>query len=439
MPTLRDLTRAGLWLGLYVLVALYPLLVLLAAPAPYGGSLRQELSSALGFIALSVMGMQFVLTARFQWLAPPFGVDLVYAFHKHATWIAIGFAALHPILAAGNRLPAWLLPWRAPGSIASGTWAAWALLALAITSGWRRTLRLPYEAWRRLHGILAAAALVLGTWHAVRAARLLEAPVVRWVWLAWMVAWLLLLVRVRVLRPFALRSRPWIVSEVRPGRGDTFTIALEPDGHPGFRFHAGQFAWLTVGASPFAAAEHPFSFSGGSPAAPRVEFTVKAIGDFTRALAQVRPGARAWVDGPYGTMSVDAFPDADAYVFVAGGIGVAPFVAMLRTLAARGDRRPLLLVHATGRWERTPMREEVEALERALALRVVRVLEEPPPGWAGETGRVDAALLARHLPRGARTAYFVCGPPAMMDGVEATLVRLGAPLADLHSERFDLV
>src|SRR5574342_924481 len=85
----RDLARAGLWLGLYVLLALYPLLWLAAAPAPYGGDFRQELASALGFLALSSMAMQFVLTARFHWLAPPFGTDMVYAFHRHLTAVAL--------------------------------------------------------------------------------------------------------------------------------------------------------------------------------------------------------------------------------------------------------------------------------------------------------------------------------------------------------------
>jgi predicted ferric reductase len=67
------------------------------------------------------------------------------------------------------------------------------------------------------------------------------------------------------------------------------------------------------------------------------------------------------------------------------------------------------------------------------------VLEAPPPGWQGETGLITEALLARHLPREGRYGYFVCGPPRMMDVVERALTRLGVPLGDVHSERFDLV
>lgn len=439
---LADLARSGLWVGLYVLLALYPLLWLAAVPHGWG-TFRGELASALGFLALSAMSMQFALTARFRWLAPPFGTDLVYAFHRHVTAAAIAFALLHPVVLFGDdpgTLLAWAVPWTPPWAVGAGVASAWLLLAVALTSWFRRRLALPYDGWRRLHGVGAAAAVLLALWHALSAGSLLEGPIVRWLWIAWTLGWVALLLRVRIAKPLALGRKPYRVREVIPERGDAVTLVLEPEGHPGFRFRAGQFAWLTWGASPFAAAEHPFSFSGSSQRAPRVEFTVKAMGDFTRRLvAMARAGDRAWVDGPFGTMSVDGFPDADGYVFVAGGIGVAPCLSMLRTLADRGDRRPHVLVFGTGRWERTPFRDDLAALAGRLDLRVVHVLESPPPGWTGETGLVTRALLERHVPREGRRGYFVCGPPPMMDAVEEALYGLGVPIADLHSERFDLV
>jgi predicted ferric reductase len=167
---------------------------------------------------------------------------------------------------------------------------------------------------------------------------------------------------------------------------------------------------------------------------------VKAAGDWTRRVVDgAKAGDRAYVDGPFGTMSIDAFTDAAGWFFVAGGVGVAPCLSMIRTLADRGDRRPITLVYGTTDWEGTPFREELERLRERVELTVVHVLEEPPEGWTGETGYVTQALLARCLPPEGRHAYFVCGPPRMMDAVELALARLGVPLGDLHSERFDLV
>lgn len=386
--------------------------------------------------------MQFVLTARFQWLAPPFGTDMVYAFHRHLTAVALAFALAHPLVLLGGdprALGGFLLPWRDPPGIAAGAVSLYALAFLALTSYGRRRIRLPYEPWRWLHGLAAVAAVLLGLWHALDAGRLLAGQVTRTLWIAWTLGWVALLVRVRVAKPLALRGRPYTVVEVRRERGDAVTLVLDPEGHGGFRFRAGQFAWVTLGASPFAAVEHPFSFSGSSQRAPRVEVTVKALGDFTRRAQDTRPGTRAYVDGPFGSMSLDTFPDADGFVFVAGGVGIAPCLSMLRTLADRGDRRGHLLVYGTSALERTAFRDELGALSRQLALEVVHVLERPPDPWAGERGLLSEEIIARHLPRGGRRECFVCGPPAMMDVVERALARLGIPAANIHSERFNLV
>jgi predicted ferric reductase len=262
---------------------------------------------------------------------------------------------------------------------------------------------------------------------------------VRWLWLIWTLAWAALILRVRLAKPLALLGRPYVVKEIRSEPGDAVTLVLDPHGHDGFRFRSGQFAWLSLD-SPFLAAEHPFSLAGSSQRAPRVEMLIKAAGDFTRSLVErTRPGDRAWVDGPFGTMSIDAFPDADGYVFVAGGVGLAPCLSMIRTLADRGDRREHTLVYATVEWDKTPHVETLKQLQTQLALKVVHVVERPPAAWTGESGFVTQAMLERVVPLDGLRACFVCGPPKMMDVVETALARMGVPLGQIHSERFDLV
>lgn len=126
------------------------------------------------------------------------------------------------------------------------------------------------------------------------------------------------------------------------GRGDAWTLALEPDGWPGLKdFSPGQFAWLNLESSPFALSDHPFSISSAPTALPRIELTIKALGDFTSQIGNTPVGLRAWVDGPYGVFTPDRYPDASGLVFVAGGIGITPVMSMLRALADQQDRRPL--------------------------------------------------------------------------------------------------
>jgi len=76
-------------------------------------------------------------------------------------------------------------------------------------------------------------------------------------------------------------------------------------------------------------------------------------------------------------------------------------------------------------------------LRSRLDLKLVHVLADPPQGWTGERGRIDAELLGRHLPPPyAQHEYFICGPNPMMDAVETALGQLGVPMAKYHSERY---
>ncbi len=207
-------------------------------------------------------------------------------------------------------------------------------------------------------------------------------------------------------------------------------------------FHPGQFAWLTLRSSPFADREHPFSFSSSAARPGKLTFTIKERGDFTRLIRQMCPGERAYLDGPHGAFTTDRHDHAAGFTFIAGGVGITPMMSMLRTLADRGDRRPLTMIYANRDWEGATFREELDALRLQLDLRVVHVLEQPPEGWNGESGYVTAEILRRHLPSTTKRnvhEVFLCGPQPMMDAVESALVGLGVSVGDIHTERFDLV
>jgi predicted ferric reductase len=430
--TLRGLARCGLWIGLYVLVVLFPV--------PWVGfaesstrAFPDQLGAILGYLALSMLAVQFALTARFRVLAPPFGTDALYAFHRGAAVVALLFLIAHPILMlSASELPSWLAPVGAQWAGAVAFYLLFLLVALGVG---RRLLRIPYGPWRVVHGLLAVAVISIGLVHTAQSAFLSHDAVTRVALWIWVLAWVLLLAWVRLVKPMLLLRRPYRVIGVRPEHGGAVTLVLDPEKLDGFRFRAGQFAWLTLEGSPFRACERPFFFSGSSMRAPRLELTVKAVGPFTRRAQEVKPGAQAYVDGPFGHTSIDSFPDADRYVHVAGDIGIAFCISMLRTLADRGDRRPHTLVYGSADWESAAFREELAELASRIDLKVVHVLEKPPLGWLGETGVIGPELLERHLPRSGRRVCFVCGPDAMMDAAESALAALGVPVEDIHAER----
>jgi predicted ferric reductase len=430
------------WLGVYLTLVLAPLFVLLIGPTPPGLGFWWDLSMALGFAGLAMMGVQFVLTARFRHATAPFGIDIIYYFHRYIGIVLLLVVIAHPVLVIVDN-PAtlgFLNPFVAPWHMGAGVVSMLALIGVVIASVWRKALGIAYEPWRVTHTALAVAAVGLALVHIEGVQYYTASPWKRVLWRVFALSWIAVVCYVRVLRPWLLVRRPYRVSDIAQERGDAWSLALEPRGHQGFSFQPGQFAWLTLGGSPFLMKEHPFSFSS-SPMLPggRVEFTIKELGDFTRTIGRVPRDAVAFVDGPYGAFSIDRHP-APGYVFVAGGIGIAPIMSMLQSLADRGDQRPLLLFYAYRRWERMTFREAIEALRSRLNLTVVFVLEEPPDQWNGERGWITREMLDRHLPEDRLIRHvFVCGPEAMTQAIERHLRGLGVPMSHVHSELFELV
>jgi ferredoxin-NADP reductase len=109
----------------------------------------------------------------------------------------------------------------------------------------------------------------------------------------------------------------------------------------------------------------------------------------------------------------------------------------LRSAADTRDPRPFLLLYGSPHSEHITFREELERLQQHLDLRVVHVLTDPPPGWEGEAGFIDAALLRRQLPSDLSSAdFFLCGPRPMLLAAIAGLEILGVAPERMHVEQF---
>jgi len=441
-PDTRSILRALFWLGVYLGLILAPVALLLWVPVPPGGGFWWDLAVALGFAGMVMMAIQFLLTARFKRATAPFGIDLVYYLHRYLAYALLAIVLAHPIilLILNPALRRYLNPLVAPWEMTAGTVSILFLFLLVFLSVGRKWLKIPYEIWRITHFLFAVAAMGLAFAHMAVAGSYFRIPPIPLLWLAIGFSLLAVVLKVRLLRPWRLTGHPYRVTEVRSEPGRAWRLAVKPEGHSGFAFSPGQFAWLTFRGSPFAMKEHPFSIASAPRPDGQLEFAIKELGDFTATMGTVAPGEVVYVDGPYGSFSIDRHPDAAGYVFLAGGIGVAPMVGMLRALAERGDKRPHILFSAHAREGSIPLGAEIQALQDRLNLKVVQLLEEPPEGWTGEAGWIRAELLDRHLPLDRREfEYFICGPVPMIHAAEGALRASGVPVGRVHSELFDLV
>jgi predicted ferric reductase len=410
---------------------------------PRGGGYWWDFALALGYASLAMMGLQFWLTARFKRATAPFGIDIIYYFHRYLASGAFVLLVIHVLILMLAYRPAVgpLLPWQAPAYMTYGWLALIAFSLLIASSLWRKPLGIEYDRWRRAHALLAVLGIVFAVLHVLGSGSYLEQPWKRALWALLALCWIGLAIWVRLLRPARLTRSPYRVVEVRDEPGRNWSLRLEPVHGSGFAYHPGQFAWLSLRSSPFALREHPFSFASSPTRPGSLEFMIKELGDFTSTIGSIQPGEIAYVDGPYGSFGSDFHPHATGYVFVAGGAGIAPIISMLRALADRADLRPLWLFYGNRRRDRVVFDDEIRALAERLDLRVVDVLSEPPDDWTGERGFISCEVMARHLPPAGQREqlhYFVCGPAPMIRLAERNLEQLQVPLRHLHSEIFDL-
>jgi predicted ferric reductase len=399
-------------------------------------SFSTNLSVALGFVGLSMMGLEFALVARFRPVAAPFGQDALLQFHRQIGYVGLAFILVHFLISAhwDEVTPAKALA--APALVWFGMVALLALIGLITSSVWRRRLRLSYELWHLLHTVLAVVLIVGALGHIFFVDEYVSSLWKQALWALMSGAFVLLLVWVRLVKP--RQARPWRLERVTAERGDTTSLTLTPPPGMEFRFAPGQFGWFTFGRSPYSLTQHPFSFASSAENG-ELAIAVKALGDFTSQVRTLTPGTTVYVDGPHGAFSID-YDEGPGFGLIAGGVGIAGLISTIRTLADRRDPRPTVLFYANGTWDRVAFREELDELKQRLDLEVVHVLTDPPPDWAGETGFLTAEILARHLPAAYRRfQFFICGPDPMMDAAESALIELGVPPERVHTERFDMV
>lgn len=431
--------KERIYLVLFVVLLLLPLAIMLLAPHPSGRQWWRDGAVALGFLGLSLMGWQFVSPVRLRFLTEAIDLDTLYRIHHMLSRLAFFLVLAHPlILVLGN-------PYNFVAfNLLSGAWKlmagtlAFGLMALlVVTSIWREWLRLSYEIWHILHDLLAAAVLGFALYHILTVGYYTALPLQRWLWILYAIIWFAMILYIRVIKPLRLLRHPWALVDVIEERGATWTLVFEPEDHHGMQFRAGQAAWLTIDASPFGLSAHPFSFSSSALQPERLSFTVRELGDWTAGVGKLALGTRAYIDGPYGTFDLDHHPSSE-YVFIAGGIGAAPIMGILRTLAERGDTRRLHFFYGNRTWDSVTYREDLEELQEKLNLEMIHVLEKPPEGWQGETGFITVEVLSHHLPEDVACVYFLCGPLPMIYFVTKALRQIGVPESHIYVEQYEM-
>ena len=160
---------------------------------------------------------------------------------------------------------------------------------------------------------------------------------------------------------------------------------------------------------------------------------------FKRSLKAMPAGGRVSLRGPAGLFTLDP-ADARPAVFLAGGIGVTPFVSMLREAARSRLARDLWLFYSNRRPEDSAFLDELSALPRRHSrchfVGTMVEMDKSSRPWSGETGFLDRAMLERHLKGLAACVYYSAGPPGLVEAMQKMLIGAGIAEDAIHTDEF---
>jgi propane monooxygenase reductase component len=172
----------------------------------------------------------------------------------------------------------------------------------------------------------------------------------------------------------------------------------------------------------------------------RLEFVIKVYPDgvFSHFLdTRLAVGDRLDLTGPYGVFTLREGHDEDL-IFVGGGAGMAPILALLRSMAERGVTRKATYYYGARRRRDLCFEEELRTLEKTLAdFRYVPALSEPDDSddWDGEAGLITH-VVKRHESDLSRAHAYICGPPPMVEAAVPLLTQLGVPEKHVYFDKF---
>ena len=390
---------------------------------PQGLTSWRSVAIISGWIANGLLLASLLLMIREPWLAAWLGgLEPMYLWHHRLGVAAYLFLLIHPLALAADgggesMAQAWstVAPWQQDWPV----WLGWAsLLCMMLGLAVSLSPRVPYAAWRKLHHLLTLSILIAGAHLLILGleAPLILAPLMALVFLLW-----------RFFRAdYGLAARPFVVTHVAPQGHDMIEVSLQPLTRP-MSANPGQFVFAAFlkGTNFQGCGEyHPYSLSAITPNGG-MSLGIRALGDCTRHLQSLPVGVAVRVQGPFGSFMANHAESPS--LWIAGGIGITPFLAVLRNgTLTHAVQLIYLCRHKTDAAYLTEL-DDLVAQQPQLILQVV---------ISGE-GQPDLEALLPAAAKLQSLTCYLCGPPGLVSAAVRVLKNRGVKAQKIHFERFD--
>jgi predicted ferric reductase len=423
----------GLGLGLTVAIELT---ALRASDLSSFYLIVQTISRFAALIGTYFALLGILLVSRIPWVERGVGHDRLITWHRklgpwslyligfHVLLITVGYAGQFQEKIYGEFIN--IL------TTFSWMWAALAgfifMITAGVTSYKKARAKLSYETWWTIH-VSTYLAIALSFMHQIlNGPMFISHPLNKAFWIFLYSAMVFCIIYWRIALPTYRSFRhglkvekiviegPNMVSVIMRGRD------LDKLGAQGGQF----FGWRFI-AKGHALASHPYSLSA-APTAHYLRITVKDLGDHSRSLADLKPGTRVFLEGPYGAFTAGR-ASRKHVVLVGGGVGITPIRALMEEFRAGVQ---LDVIFRASNAEDLVLREEMDYLaaksEGSIRIHYLVGSRKIHP--------MDAKSLEALVPRFADSDIYICGPAPLVEAVRTAAKELGVPKNRFHDEAF---
>lgn len=431
----------------YALLILLPSAVFIQTALGNGTNTTYIASGILGITSYVLLNFELLLVSRNKFLDKHFGLDKLYRFHMYIAVAAIALAYIHKMIKESiyqENFQTSLGDNALTVFIATGIFSMLFMINKLffkikqldqLKAGLKRIFRFNHQSRVLIHNIMVVGLIFLVA-HILLAFSVKSNLPLMLILVAYFVVPLILYLERKVYRVYFSKSRKYVVSEVINEAEGILTIRFKPKYGKMLEYAPGQFIYVRIKNPGLPGDEHPFTISSSPTNKDYLSITVKQLGDFTKKLVNVKPGDAAYIDGSYGTFSYVMKPAGRKLCFIAGGIGITPFLGMLRHMNIhQQDADVKLLWGARNIPELICLKELSKIYDRIKAFDLIPVISNDPE-YVGEKGYINTTLLKKYVDELHEYDFYICGPPIMLEQQLKNLKELGVSGSNIHYERF---
>jgi predicted ferric reductase len=426
------------YIGIFIIVIILIITFSLWYPLKTSENFSDIISNArywgqiTALLGLVLFAIEFVLATRASFLEIIFGgLDKLYTIHHIVGGLALILLMNHPILLALHVLPninvALMYFWLGSNFAYNlGVIALYILLILLVITFY---FKLPYDLWKSLHEWLGVP-IIFAALHIILISSDTSNSILLRVWiLSWCGIAIIAYLYKRFLYKYLGKSAEYTVEKVVKMQ-EIVEVYLKPVRKP-LKFKPGQFAFVSFLDKRIGNEAHPYSISYTRDG-ELIRFSIKALGDYTLKLRELSVGSKAIIYGPFGKFFDKSYIKKNDEIWIAGGIGVTPFLSMLHERNINPVSKNTTFYYCSKTLDEALYNNEItEATKGKTNFNYVNFC-------ASTQGYISAKIIAdQHNGQIKDKLIFICGPKPLMDSLNTQFLNMGVKQSNIIFEEFN--